>query len=140
MTASKKHGIIKYNEKQIKLESEDVIMERRDVKEMAVARETLYGEIARGLDLDAAGYVVVGMGKEGFIVQDTATGLYAQIKVVAKGLDFDASDALQEYEDARVKAIEKKAKHDEKVAKELAKKAKAKAEKEAAEVEAEVKN
>ena len=112
-------------------------MERRDVKEMAVARETLYKGIVEDLDLAAVGYVAVGMGKEGFIVQDTATGLYAQIKVVAKGLTFDAEDALQEFEDALVRAAEKKAKHDEKVAKELAKKEKAKAEKEAAEAEAE---
>ena len=115
-------------------------MERRDVKEMAVARETLYGEIVRDVDFAAVNYLAVGMGKDGFIVQDVATGLYAQIKVVAKGLEFDAEDALQEYEDARVKAAEKKAKHDEKVAKELAKKAKAKAEKEAAEAEDEAKN
>ena len=110
-------------------------MERRDVKEMAVARETLYKGIVEDLDLAAVGYVAVGMGKEGFIVQDAATGLYAQIKVVAKGLAFDAEDALQEFEDALVRAAEKKAKHDEKVAKEMAKKAKAKAEKEAAEAE-----
>ena len=115
-------------------------MERRDVKEMAVARETLYGELVRDLNLEAVGYAPVGMGKEGFIVQDVATGLYAQIKVVAKGLNFDAEDALQEYEEARVRAAEKKAKHDEKVAKELAKREKAKAEKEAAEAEEEAKN
>ncbi len=108
-------------------------MERRDVKEMAVARETLYGEIVRDLDLAAVGYAAVGMGKEGFIVQDVATGLYAQIKVVAKGLTFDAEDALQEYQEAQERAAEKRAKHEEKVAKELAKKAKAKEEKEAAE-------
>ena len=115
-------------------------MERRDVKEMAVARETLYGELVRDLNLEAVGYVAVGMGKEGFIVQDAETGLYAQIKVVAKGLNFDAEDALQEYEEARVRAAEKKAKHDEKVTKELAKREKAKAEKEAAEAEEEAKN
>lgn len=105
-------------------------MERRDVKEMAVAREKVYAELIRSMDMASIGYAEVGMSKEGFIVKDVETGLFAQIKVVAKGLDFDAEDALIEYEEAKVRAIEKKIKHDEKVVKEKAKKEKEKAEKE----------
>lgn len=113
-------------------------MEKRDMKEMKVAREKLYAQVA-GIDFGAIGYEMVGMGKEGFIVKDAETGLYAELKVVAKGLGFDAEDALQAYEDSRQRELDRKAKHDEKVAKAEAKRVadKAKAEKE---VEAEAKN
>lgn len=119
-------------------------MEKRSVKEMGVARETVYGVVGSvGFEamLAEIGYEVTGRGDEGLILRDKEADTYVVLKAIAKSADFDAEDAMEAYVDkiakaeARVKeAAAKKAKREaEKEAK-----AKAKAEKEAAK-EAEVK-
>lgn len=111
-------------------------MEKRNVKEANVARETIYGvvETMVGAAVAEVGYEMVGRATEGIIFRDVANDTYVVVKAIAKGLEFDAEDAMDEYEEKAVKAAEKVAKAKAKAEKDIAKRAKDKAEK--AEVEA----
>lgn len=103
-------------------------MEKRNVKEMNVARETVYEVLGASLEanLGAVGYEVVGRATEGLILRDVNTDLYVVVKAVAKALEFDAEDAMEEYAEKAVKAAEKEAKSKAKAEKDKAKRAKEK--------------
>ena len=105
-------------------------MEKRNVKEANVARETIYGVIEEvGATVGAVGYEMVGRATEGIIFRDVANDTYVVVKAIAKGIDFDAEDAMEEFEEKAVKAAEKVAKAKAKAEKDIAKRAKDKAEK-----------
>lgn len=106
-------------------------MEKRNVKEMNMAREAVYGVLNIGLENEVGniGYEVVGRATEGLILRDVHTDLYVVVKAIAKAIDFDAEDAMAEYEEKAVKAAEKAAKAKAKAEKDKAKRAKEKEEK-----------
>ena len=60
------------------------------------------------------GFTVEGRTKEGLALADENQNIIV-IKIVAKKDDFDLADALEEYEEAEAKALEKEKKHTEKV-------------------------
>lgn len=101
-------------------------MEKRNVKEMNVARETVYEVLGTALEANLAdvGYEVVGRATEGLILRDVNTDLYVVVKAVAKSLEFDAEDAMEEFAEKAVKAAEKEAKAKAKAEKDIAKRAK----------------
>ena len=109
---------------------------KRDVKEAAEAREMAYDIVQEATDamfLDA-GFEIVGRATEGLIVRDRDADTYLVIKAIAKQLDFDAEDAMEEYEEKQERAkdrIEKAAKKKADLAAKRAKVAKEKAEKKA---------
>ena len=106
-------------------------MEKRNVKEMNTSRELVYEVVGTALEGAVAGvdYEVVGRATEGLILRDVNTDLYMVVKVVAKAIDFDAEDAMEEYAEKAVKAAEKAEKAKAKAEKDKAKRAKDKEEK-----------
>ena len=140
MTGSQKRVIISYREKTkrpspalLGLEKERYInMEKRNVKEAAIARETIYGVIEGHAEamFGPVDYEFVGMATEGAILRDKATDTYIVLKAIAKAVDFDADDAMEEYAEKQTKAIEREQKKAAKVAKAKADKAKKEKEKE----------
>ena len=107
-------------------------MEKRNVKEAAIARETIYGVIEGHAEamFGPVDYEFVGMATEGAILRDRATDTYIVLKAIAKSVDFDAEDAMEEYAEKQTKAIEREQKKAAKVAKAKADKAKKEKEKE----------
>ena len=106
---------------------------KRDVKEAAEAREMAYDIVSEATDtmfLDA-GYEIVGRATEGLIVRDRDEDTYLVVKVIAKQLDFDAEDAMEEYEEKQARAKDRVEKAAKKKADLAAKRAKVVAEKEA---------
>ena len=109
---------------------------KRDVKEAAEAREMAYDIVQTATDqmfLDT-GFEIVGRATEGLIVRDRDADTYLVIKAIAKQLDFDAEDAMEEYAEKQERAKEREAKAAKKKADLEARRAKAakeKAEKEA---------
>lgn len=103
---------------------------KRNVKEAAIAREAIYAVIVDATDevIGEAGYEFVGRATEGLIFRDVVADTYVVVKAVAKGLEFDAEDAMDEFEEKAAKAIEKVAKAKAKAEKDIAKRAKDKAE------------
>lgn len=74
-------------------------------------------------DMVLDGFTVEGRTKEGLAFSD-AEGNIIVVKIVAKKDDFDLADALEEFEEAEAKALEKEKKHSEKVNKAKEKKEK----------------
>lgn len=107
-------------------------MEKRNVKEAAVARGIIYGVIEGQADamFGPVDYEFVGMGTEGAILRDRTADTYIVLKAIAKGLDFDADDAMEEYAEKQARAIEREQKKAAKAAKAKADKAKKEKEKE----------
>lgn len=105
---------------------------KRDVKEMAIARETIYGVI-EAVNLEGVNYELVGRATEGLVMRDRDTDEYVVVKVIAKASDFDAFDALDEFEEKAAKAKEKVEKANAKAAKDKAKREKTKADEKAKE-------
>lgn len=103
---------------------------KRNVKEAAIAREAVYAFITDATvdAIDAIAYEFVGRATEGLIYRDIDADTYVVVKAVAKGLEFDAEDAMAEFEEKAAKAIEKVAKAKAKAEKDIAKRAKDKAE------------
>lgn len=106
-------------------------MEKRNVKEANVAREIIYGVVENkvGAAVAEVNYEMVGRATEGIIFRDIENDTYVVVKVIAKGIEFDAEDAMDEYNEKAVKAAEKVAKAKAKAEKDIAKRAKDKAEK-----------
>lgn len=131
-------SIIKIKNKQGKDPKEKINMTsiKRDVKEAAEAREMAYDIVQTATDqmfLDT-GFEIVGRATEGLIVRDRDADTYLVIKAIAKQLDFDAEDAMEEYAEKQERAKEREAKAAKKKADLEARRAKAakeKAEKEA---------
>ena len=98
---------------------------KRSVKEAAVARENVY-EVLAEMETNFApiGYEVVGRATEGLILRDKETDLYVVVRAVAKAIDFDAEDAMEEFVEKAEKAKEKKEKAAEKAKKDKEKRKK----------------
>ena len=109
---------------------------KRNVKEAATSRDMIYDTIGAVNGFEGVGYEIVGRATEGLILRDKENDTYIVVKAIAKALDFDAFDAIDEYEEKAVKAAEKVAKATEKAAKDKAKREKALADAKAKEVEA----
>ena len=86
-------------------------------KQAKEVREKLFADMA----LD--GFTVEGRTKEGLAFSDEEGNIIV-VKIVAKKDDFDLVDAIEEFEEAQAKALEKEKKHAEKVDKAKEKKAK----------------
>ena len=86
-------------------------------KQAKEVREKLFADMV----LD--GFTVEGRTKEGLTFSDEE-GNVIVVKIVAKKDDFDLADAIEEFEEAQAKALEKEKKHAEKVDKAKEKKAK----------------
>lgn len=67
---------------------------KRDVKQSVIQKEVVYN-ILNGIDYGEANLVVMGMGKDGLILQDMDTGLYTEIKVTMKNPNFDAEASME---------------------------------------------
>ena len=139
MTGFQNRVIISYREKQsdrhphtFAIKGEINTMEKRNVKEAAIARAIVYGAIEGNADamFGAVNYEFVGMATEGMILRDKANDTYIVLKAIAKAVDFDADDAMEEYAEKQAKAIEREQKKAAKVAKAKADKAKKEKEKE----------
>ena len=74
-------------------------------------------------DMILDGFTVEGRTKEGLAFSDEE-GNVIVVKIVAKKDDFDLADAIEEFEEAQAKALEKEKKHSEKVNKAKEKKEK----------------
>ena len=74
-------------------------------------------------DMILDGFTVEGRTKEGLAFSDEE-GNVIVVKIVAKKDDFDLADAIEEFEEAQAKALEKEKKHAEKVEKAKEKKEK----------------
>jgi hypothetical protein len=94
------------------------------VKSMA-ERKALFMDSIEGT-LAIPNYVFIGRSKEGLIYETEVEGevAYVEVKAVAKKIDFDAQDAMDELAEAQKVAFEKKQKQEQKVASAKAKKAK----------------
>ena len=90
------------------------MLSQKQAKEI---REKLFADMV----LD--GFTVEGRTKEGLAFSDEE-GNIVVVKIVAKKDDFDLADAIEEFEEAQAKALEKEKKHTEKVEKAKAKKEK----------------
>ena len=77
-------------------------------KQAKEVREKLFADMA----LD--GFTVEGRTKEGLAFSDEEGNIIV-VKIVAKKDDFDLADAIEEFEEAQAKALEKEKKHTEKV-------------------------
>lgn len=86
-------------------------------KQAKEVREKLFADMV----LD--GFTVEGRTKEGLAFSDEEGNIIV-VKIVAKKDDFDLADAIEEFEEAQAKALEKEKKHAEKVDKAKEKKAK----------------
>ena len=86
-------------------------------KQAKEVREKLFADMV----LD--GFTVEGRTKEGLAFSDEE-GSIIVVKIVAKKDDFDLADAIEEFEEAQAKALEKEKKHAEKVEKAKVKKEK----------------
>ena len=86
-------------------------------KQAKEVREKLFADIV----LD--GFTVEGRTKEGLAFSDEEGNIIV-VKIVAKKDDFDITDAIEEFEEAQAKALEKEKKHAEKVEKAKVKKEK----------------
>ena len=86
-------------------------------KQAKEVREKLFADMV----LD--GFTVEGRTKEGLAFSDEEGNIIV-VKIVAKKDDFDLVDAIEEFEEAQAKALEKEKKHAEKVDKAKEKKAK----------------
>src|SRR5574343_492462 len=79
-------------------------------KQAKEVREKLFADMV----LD--GFTVEGRTKEGLAFSDEEGNIIV-VKIVAKKDDFDLADAIEEFEEAQAKALEKEKKHTEKVEK-----------------------
>lgn len=104
---------------------------KRDVKQSAIERDTLYEALQNVTAFEENNYEVVGRATEGIVVRNREEDTYMVVKVIAKALDFDAFDAIDEYAEKAVKAQEKADKAKAKAAKDKAKREEAKAKAEA---------
>ena len=86
-------------------------------KQAKEVREKLFADMV----LD--GFTVEGRTKEGLAFSDEEGNIIV-VKIVAKKDDFDLVDAIEEFEEAQAKALEKEKKHAEKVNKAKEKKEK----------------
>ena len=86
-------------------------------KQAKEVREKLFADMV----LD--GFTVEGRTKEGLAFSDEEGNIIV-VKIVAKKDDFDLADAIEEFEEAQAKALEKEKKHAEKVEKAKVKKEK----------------
>ena len=86
-------------------------------KQAKEVREKLFADMV----LD--GFTIEGRTKEGLAFSDEEGNIIV-VKIVAKKDDFDLADAIEEFEEAQAKALEKEKKHTEKVDKAKEKKAK----------------
>ena len=86
-------------------------------KQAKEVREKLFADMV----LD--GFTVEGRTKEGLAFSDEEGNIIV-VKIVAKKDDFDLADAIEEFEEAQAKALEKEKKHAEKVDKAKEKKTK----------------
>ena len=86
-------------------------------KQAKEVREKLFADMV----LD--GFTVEGRTKEGLAFYDEEGNIIV-VKIVAKKDDFDLADAIEEFEEAQAKALEKEKKHAEKVDKAKEKKTK----------------
>ena len=77
-------------------------------KQAKEVREKLFADMV----LD--GFTMEGRTKEGLAFSDEEGNIIV-VKIVAKKDDFDLADAIEEFEEARAKALEKEKKHTEKV-------------------------
>lgn len=87
---------------------------KRDAKQTAAQRETTY-EILNHVDYQDASLVVMGMGKNGLILQDMETELYVEIKVTMKKAGFDPTDEIEEMSAKMQKIAETQKEKDTKV-------------------------
>ena len=92
-------------------------------KQAKEVREKLFA------DMMLDGFTVEGRTKEGLAFSDVEGNIIV-VKIVAKKDDFDLADALEEFEEAEAKALEKEKKHSEKVNKAKEKKEKEETKKE----------
>ena len=92
-------------------------------KQAKEVREKLFAEMV----LD--GFTIEGRTKEGLAFSDVEGNIIV-VKIVAKKDDFDLADAIEEFEEAEAKALEKEKKHNEKVNKAKEKKEKEEVKKE----------
>ena len=90
------------------------MLSQKQAKEI---REKLFADMV----LD--GFTAEGRTKEGLAFSDEE-GSVIVVKIVAKKDDFDLADAIEEFEEAQAKALEKEKKHTEKVNKAKEKKEK----------------
>ena len=81
------------------------MLSQKQAKEL---REKLFADMV----LD--GFTVEGRTKEGLAFSDEEGNIIV-VKIVAKKDDFDLADAIEEFEEAQAKALEKEKKHAEKV-------------------------
>ena len=86
-------------------------------KQAKEVREKLFADMV----LD--GFTMEGRTKEGLAFSDEEGNIIV-VKIVAKKDDFDLADAIEEFEEAQAKALEKEKKHAEKVNKAKEKKEK----------------
>ena len=86
-------------------------------KQAKEVREKLFA------DMVIDGFTMEGRTKEGLAFSDEEGNIIV-VKIVAKKDDFDLADAIEEFEEAQAKALEKEKKHAEKVEKAKVKKEK----------------
>ena len=79
---------------------------RREVKEANATREKVYTELVNALGETFADHKFLGRGVEGLVFENE-DGLAVVLKVVTKAPDFDAEDAVTEYEEKEVEKAKK---------------------------------
>lgn len=79
---------------------------RREVKEANATREKVYTELVNALGETFADHKFLGRGVEGLVFENE-DGLAVVLKVVTKAPDFDAEDAVSEYEEKEAEKVEK---------------------------------
>ena len=79
---------------------------RREVKEANTTREHFYTDLEKVLGSHFSGHEFLGRGTDGLIYENE-DGLAVVLRVVTKAPDFDAEDAVSEYEEKEAEKVEK---------------------------------
>jgi hypothetical protein len=79
---------------------------RREVKEANATRERVYADLVTTLGETFSGHKYLGRGTEGLVFENE-DGLAIVLRVVTKAPDFDAEDAVTEYEEKEAEKVEK---------------------------------
>lgn len=89
-------------------------MEKRNVKEMAQTREDFYNHLVVDVQEGVKDYEYIGQCNEGLVLVNTE-GLSVVVKVIAKALDFDYAEVVEDFEKKAKDKLQAQAKKDGKV-------------------------
>lgn len=89
-------------------------MAKRNIKESTATRESFYnffGEEEFGAIQESLGHKFVGRSAEGLVFEEVSSGLCVVLKVVAKAVEFEYDEEVEEFENkiavAKTKANKK---------------------------------